>query len=55
MTTAEKNIKIDRVHILLDKMINELEYAGVDVSYFPLEAQAVIRRYATKIMQETIK
>ena len=34
---------------LLDKMIDELGDAGVDVSYFPAKAEEILLKYAKKL------
>jgi len=45
----KKSIKNHKVYQLLDKMIDELGNANVDVSYFPFKARKVLVKYSNKL------
>ena len=40
------------IYKLLDKMIDDLEESGVDVSYFPDRAKLIMKKYAIKISKQ---
>ena len=42
------------VFVLLDRMIDAVEEAGVDVSFFPHAARMVLIEYAKKITKEVL-
>jgi len=50
----EKTIK-EEIRKILYQMIDDLYDAGVDVSYFPEEAERVLKKTAEKITKKVIK